>query len=160
MSSFRPALRPLLAALALAGASALLPRVAAAQADSVIHACYVPTTGSIYRIKTADTPSACTKTGHVAFDWRRNGYAGATIVSAKATMPAPSGKAHQVLCPPGRTAISGGYTVQYTGLTTRTQQLSIGPVAYNGQTGWGVGIWNPGPSPVTVEVKAVCVAGG
>ncbi|MDF1505653.1 hypothetical protein [Roseisolibacter sp. H3M3-2] len=60
-------LRLALAALAALPAVAAAPRAAAAQAK--FFACYVPTSGSTYRIKTADTPPACTKASHVEFSW-------------------------------------------------------------------------------------------
>jgi len=55
----------ILAAAALA-AGAALP--AAAQSDS-IRACYVPTTGSVYRIGTPDTHPNCVAPSHVRFAW-------------------------------------------------------------------------------------------
>ena len=39
-------------------------------------ACYVPSSGTVYRIKTADTPSACTKSTHVQFSWNHQGPVG------------------------------------------------------------------------------------
>jgi hypothetical protein len=69
-----PIRRGLLALFVALGAAALTPRAAAAQfapADS-LHACYVPTSGTVYRIRATGTPSSCTKTSHVPFAWLRN----------------------------------------------------------------------------------------
>jgi hypothetical protein len=161
MSTLRLALRATLATAAAVLASALMPRAAAAQADSVIVACYVPTSGSVYRIQTPDTPQACTKPAHVQFSWRRAGYSNAVVATAKGTLPAPSGKFLTATCPVGRTAISGGYRTWSDGLVTRPQQLSSYPQVTNGvPTGWGVGLFNSGPSTVNYEIYAVCVSGG
>jgi len=62
-------MRPLFLALALsAGALALTAAPAAAQVDS-IRACYVPTTGNVYRIGTPDTHPTCVAASHVRFAW-------------------------------------------------------------------------------------------
>lgn len=58
--------RFLIAAALAAGTLAAAP--AAAQVDS-IRACYVPTTGNVYRIGTADTHPACVSPAHVRFAW-------------------------------------------------------------------------------------------
>lgn len=57
-----------------AAALALAPSRAAAQfapADS-LHACYVPTSGTVYRIRTTGAPPECTKSAHVPFAWLKN----------------------------------------------------------------------------------------
>lgn len=58
--------RFLIAALALVSLAAAAP--AAAQVDS-IRACYVPTTGNVYRIGTPDTHANCVAPAHVRFAW-------------------------------------------------------------------------------------------
>jgi len=64
-----------IAALALALAPATLKaetRLAEATlmpADT-LWACYVPGSGSVYRIKTEGAPDACTKSKHVEFSWQ------------------------------------------------------------------------------------------
>ena len=62
--------RKLLAVLAASSvAAAVLPAApAAAQSSDTIYACYVPTTGSVYRIKTPDTRPDCVGNG-VEFNW-------------------------------------------------------------------------------------------
>lgn len=57
------------ATVVLAAAHLATPAAAEAQTTITIHACYVPSTGAVYRIKTPDTPQACTKTTHVPFSW-------------------------------------------------------------------------------------------
>lgn len=58
--------RFLTAALAAVSLAAAAP--AAAQVDS-IRACYVPTTGNVYRIGTPDTHASCVAPSHVRFAW-------------------------------------------------------------------------------------------
>src|SRR5215212_7740328 len=58
--------RFLIAALAAGALAAAGP--AAAQTDS-IRACYVPTTGNVYRIGTPDTHPNCVAPSHVRFAW-------------------------------------------------------------------------------------------
>jgi hypothetical protein len=55
---------------------ALSAQPAAAQANelpALIHACYVPNTGTIYRIKTEDTKENCTSNRHIEFSWSQEG---------------------------------------------------------------------------------------
>jgi len=58
----------LTAALAAGVLAAAAPAPAAAQTDS-IRACYVPTTGNVYRIGTPDTNPTCVAPTHVRFAW-------------------------------------------------------------------------------------------
>jgi hypothetical protein len=44
--------------------------------SSTYYACYVPSAGTVYRIKTPSTPSACTKSTHVEFSWNHQGPVG------------------------------------------------------------------------------------
>src|SRR5688572_15985264 len=57
-----------LAAVSLAAVSLAAAAPAAAQTDS-IRACYVPTTGNVYRIGTPDTHPNCVAASHVRFAW-------------------------------------------------------------------------------------------
>lgn len=56
--------------LGIQAATLLRPTAAAAQ-GSTLHACYVPRSGTVYRIKTGNTPPACTKPTHVEFSWEQ-----------------------------------------------------------------------------------------
>jgi trimeric autotransporter adhesin len=73
-------MRPQTLRLGTGAATALLlalsAQPAAAQANelpALIHACYVPNTGSIYRIKTEDTKENCSSPKHVEFSWSQEG---------------------------------------------------------------------------------------
>jgi hypothetical protein len=61
-----PSRTPLL--LLIAGLVAI-SAPAAADAQSVIHACYVPLTGTVYRIKEPGLRTACSSSTHVEFSW-------------------------------------------------------------------------------------------
>ena len=57
---------------------ALTPGSARAQAAAVMYACYVPNSGTVYRIKLSDTKQECASHQHVQFSWNASGPAGAT----------------------------------------------------------------------------------
>ena len=59
----------LLAALALVAGSGGERALSAQSAPKVYYACYVPLTGTVYRIKESDVKQACTSTAHVEFSW-------------------------------------------------------------------------------------------
>ncbi len=61
-----------LATLGIAGGSAS----AHAQMTSVIWACYVPLTGTVYRIRATNTKDECTSPTHVMFNWNQQGPKG------------------------------------------------------------------------------------
>ncbi|MBL0937591.1 MAG: tail fiber domain-containing protein [Gemmatimonadaceae bacterium] len=65
----------LLAALGLAAATP-------AEAQTVIHACYVPASGTVYRIKATSTPQNCLQPTHVAFSWTDGAEAVAALQNA------------------------------------------------------------------------------
>lgn len=83
-----------LAALLAVLALALAP--AAAHAQGTITACYVPRSGSVYRIKVEGAPSKCAQ-NHVEFSWESGG-------SASAPVYLPTTYANAFVVPPGETA--------------------------------------------------------
>ena len=96
----RIALRALsLATSAAAAALALSPLRAAAQAPTppaTIDACYVPASGTVYRIDTPASPAAgapkqCLSSAHVAFAWNRLGPAGPQGPAGPAGPTGPTG---------------------------------------------------------------------
>ena len=157
MSTIRLALRATLATAAVVLASALMPRAAAAQADSVITACYVPTSGSVYRIKAANAPSACTKTSHVEFSWRNEpSLAGYSVheylfaASAGATHFIPRG------CPVGQVVVSGGAIandiLRYKDLVVNASL----PYRSGLNTAWHLVVTNTSATKLSVRVTHVC----
>lgn len=63
------------AAIAFIG---VIPSDASAQAPDVISACYVPTSGTIYRVEEPNLRADCTSKHHIAFQWNAQGPIGAT----------------------------------------------------------------------------------
>ncbi|MBA4156964.1 MAG: collagen-like protein [Gemmatimonadetes bacterium] len=50
--------------------------VAVSSTPALVYACYVPTTGTIYRIKETDVKQNCTSNKHVEFSWNQQGIQG------------------------------------------------------------------------------------
>jgi hypothetical protein len=105
------------AALALTALTSLAP-VARAQTPSptdpnVIWACYVPLSGTVYRIKTTDTKENCTAVQHVMFWFNQTGPQGP---QGPQGVPGPAGAA-------GATGAQGpageGSTAYFRALTAR-----------------------------------------
>jgi hypothetical protein len=75
-----------------AALASLLPALAAAQpapspAESLFHACYVPGTGTVYRIKERGLAAACAA-GHVPFTWGESSRVGPSMTSGPGTTAA------------------------------------------------------------------------
>lgn len=75
----------------------------AQDAPVVLRACFVPSTGTIYRVGAQGTPSACTKSTHVLFEWNQVGPRGETGPAGAAGTAGPAGPAG----PTGATGASG-----------------------------------------------------
>src|ERR1043166_8681706 len=60
------------------GSSAPAPRaqLAAIASDSTIAACFVPASGTVYRIELPGLPSSCLATSHIRFTWQSRGPQG------------------------------------------------------------------------------------
>jgi hypothetical protein len=109
-----------------------------AELPSTISACYVPGKGSIYRIKTADTPSVCNKKD-VEFSWVDRpvrAVAGLTFHSEAITIPADgrflSG------CPAGESVINFGWEIPINSTAQASQIKAVRPRTNGGQIGWGI----------------------
>ncbi|HEY0930548.1 MAG TPA: tail fiber domain-containing protein [Gemmatimonas sp.] len=76
-----------LAALTLASALTSTP----AEAQAVFHACYVPASGTVYRIKAANTPANCLQPTHVAFSWTDGTDAAVALQNAVKTTDIAAG---------------------------------------------------------------------
>ena len=90
---------------------ALLP--GAAQAQTTITACYVPKSGSVYRIKVEGTPTKCAQ-NHVEFSWDAGGTAPApvyfptTYANAFVVLPGETAEL-KMSCPSSQALVLGGY---------------------------------------------------
>lgn len=138
-------------------ALALLP--AAAHAQTTLTACYVPKSGTVYRIKVEGAPGKCAQ-NHVEFSWETGAGAQAlygeitTIEQPFVINPGTIGGGFAA-CPAGYLGISGGF-VTSTAPNLNVQVLSSirGIVT----PGWGVLAQNLGADPVDFEVHATCIA--
>lgn len=95
----------------LLAALALLP--AGAQAQTTITACYVPKSGTVYRIKVEGTPTKCAQ-NHVEFSWDAAGAAPAPVyfptTYANAFVVPPGETAElKMSCPSSQALVLGGY---------------------------------------------------
>jgi hypothetical protein len=138
---------------ALLAALALVPAIAEAQ--TTITACYVPKTGSVYRIEAAGAPQAC-KNGHVKFSWE----AGASLpVAPQAVMTTdilqPGEDAFvTAACPAGTRAFSGAFRI----IPPATDVVFLLSAPSEVPVGWTIRARNEGAIPAEVAAHAYCVA--
>ncbi|HEU0301490.1 MAG TPA: tail fiber domain-containing protein [Longimicrobium sp.] len=88
---------------------------APAQAQTVIYACYVPSTGTVYRIKEPGIRQSCQTANHVEFSWNEEGPAGPAGPQGATGPQGPAG-------PQGETGPAG-------------PQGETGPAGPQGETG-------------------------
>ena len=103
---------------------------------TTLYACYVPDKGTMYRIKTSDTPADCDKKD-VQFSWTDHGsgpISGLIFASAVVTMPV-SGR-YFASCPTGKSVISFGYEIPVGSTATTSQIRGNRPTLANGQALW------------------------
>ena len=103
-----------LASLAAFTLSMIAPGAASAQTtttESTLYACYVPKSGTVYRIKVTGTPVKCAP-NHVEFSWTAGAQsAPQVIVSETKLFVIPPGYTVGVdaECPAGTVMLSGGW---------------------------------------------------
>ncbi|HJS46536.1 MAG TPA: hypothetical protein VJ773_00980 [Gemmatimonadales bacterium] len=133
---------------ALLAALALIP--AAAQAQTIT-ACYVPKTGSVYRIQAAGAPDTC-KTNHVEFSWNAGGGSTGAVSTVTETHVVPAGAFgfKSADCPTGSTVVGGGFLVPGTGFAASSSRRN--PLG----GGWVVTGYNTGAEAITLYVEAYC----
>jgi hypothetical protein len=136
-------------------AIAVAPALARAQAATTITACYVPKTGSVYRIKAPGAPDAC-KTSHVEFSWKAPVVAYGEIITVTTTLTVQPGKlgvatAH---CPDGSVVISGGFVQNNLNADVNFQvRMSDRHPSF---PGWRVNGYNYDSVPAEILVEAYC----
>ena len=141
--------------LKIAAALALLALIpGAAQAQSTLTACYVPKSGTVYRIQAPGSPSKCSQ-NHVEFSWTSAGAEPLqTLTTNTEAYEVAAGAADDrlIACEPGTLVISGGYDVTAGGAFT-VQQDHPQP----GGSGWRLAVTNGSASPQQVIAYALCV---
>ncbi len=142
--------------IAVLAVLALLP--SAAEAQTTITACYVPKSGSVYRVGVQGAPTECAK-NHVEFSWEsgvQQLYGFINTYSETATIdPGELGGA-TAYCPADRIPISGGFTVMgvYSG-PVDVQVLSS--VRLPASNAWIVVARNDGADPVEFRTDVQCI---
>ena len=148
-------------------------------AQAILTGCYVPNSGTVYRIKGDGLPNACHSKNHVEFTWSLQGPQGPTGPAGPTGPQGPAGPAGglpalgiQVVRvaseqigvgfkssvtasgPAGTLAIAGGFEdVQ----ATRIRVFRSTPVLTAGKpTGWFVGFENQSVIPLNVFAIVVC----
>ncbi len=152
-------MRHVLAAFVVLAALAAASEPAEAQAGvTTYYACYVPGSGTIYRIKAAGTPDACKKSTHVEFQWADFGRASDPIIAQTSITIAPgSVRSVAAPCPVGTILYTGGYSVSSDALVrVIVSRPEVGnPDITSGN--WFVRAWNESATPQEVTAHARCL---
>ena len=165
--------------IALLAGLALLPATGSAQ-TTTFHACYVPKSGTVYRIKASSAPSACFKE-HIEFSWETHaaglmGYAVRT--GAPVQLAVGAATAVRASCAAGEVAVGGGYLLEPPDPDLEPPDPDLEPpdpdleppdpdrpvqvtVPWNVPTrnpaGWMVVVGNLHSEPLAARAYAVCV---
>lgn len=159
------------------------PGVARAQSDGVLYACYVPNSGTVYRIKQSDTKQKCSSDQHVEFSWNSTGPAGAPGLKGEkgdaglqgvSGAPGASGIiGYEVVtasfgpmmdrefrgivsCPAGKRALGGSVTAQSTNpVANFPPTLSSSAMTVDG-TGWSGKGFMASSFAWLLHVSAIC----
>ena len=148
-------IRRILAALVVIAGLATASEPAEAQAGvTTYHACYVPGSGTVYRIKAANTPAACNKGTHVEFQWTDFVRAIDPVMATKTvTVPPGLTAGVSVDCPIGSIAYTGGFGVSSVALKV----IASRPTLLEDMRRWVVLAFNESGSPQELTTFARCV---
>ena len=145
-----------LAALVAATAPAAL-RAQTATTLKVFYACYVPSSGSVYRIREVDLKQECSKPTHVQFSWTDGNPAALSrtfnVTSSRQVAQAQSQKDVVVPCPAGSQLVGGGHAMT-SGTIPLFAVWRNSPDAAG--TGWAVSLINLTDASQTFTVYARC----
>jgi hypothetical protein len=174
--------RTLRLSLTLAVAAAA-PAVAAAQSPAppaTIEACYVPASGTIYRINTAASPApgapnACLTPAHVRFTWNQQAPAGPAgapgpqgpagpagsanyvRISSPATLAPGSYVAYGLTCTGGRRAVGGGLDLTAGPTVSQIVKVTTHESYPFSDTQWRIGVANMNSMSIAATVYVVCL---
>jgi hypothetical protein len=154
------AVRRLLAGAALVAGIGLTARPAEAQSnEKTFYACYVPGSGTVYRIKSTNTPAGCKKSTHVFFLWT-DFMSALNPVIEQSSLVLPAGEEGTVIaqCQSGSIMYTGGYAL----LTDEDVRVirnhpHTSPVP-NTMNAWVVTAKNASAGPHTVIAYARCAS--
>jgi hypothetical protein len=136
----------------------LVPRSAEAQIGvTTYHACYVPGSGTVYRIGEPDTPATCKNKSHVEFQWTDFVRAvDPVIVFTLANIAAGDIATASAECPLNSIMYTGGFALHTDGLRVMASTPEVNPSALAMRT-WVVQVKNEGSTPSSFGVYARCV---
>ena len=163
-----------IAALAPAALSAQTQAATTASiTDGVIYACYVPKTGTVYRINVSGSPTKC-GTNHVSFSWNvsgpqgepgpagSSGVAGHRIVTDHKFVNPQGSDFIAVFCAADEVVLGGGYDTSDQATSDPFKNLTVPinaplPIAVDIPPGWVTRVFNTDPSlTLALTVYAVC----
>jgi hypothetical protein len=106
---------------------------------STFYACYVPSKGTLYRIKTSDTQSECDKKD-VEFSW--TGDLGAAPIKGiefhSAAVTLASDGRYIAQCPEGKSMMNFGWEIPSGASTANASQIRANrPALISGRVAWG-----------------------
>ena len=155
---------------------------ASASAQGTLTGCYVPNSGTVYRIKAAGLPEACHSKNHVEFTWSLQGPQGPAGPAGPTGPQGPAGPAGglpaagveykatagtdvtpggignvTVNCSPGKVPVGGGFENHNT-IAVRVFQSSPAATVFGGPpTGWSVTFLNQSTIASSIFAWVVCV---
>jgi hypothetical protein len=137
---------------------ALAPRAAAAQVGvTTFRACYVPGSGTVYRIGASGMPSSCKSSSHVEFQWTDFARAvDPTIVFNSVSIDAGDTVIGEAQCPANTLMYTGGYALHSDKLRILASAPDPSPSAIGLRT-WVVQVTNDGSSTTSFGVYARCM---
>ena len=132
----------MLAALALV---AIAPNAASAQQTlngaTTLYACYVPKSGTVYRIKVEGTPTKCAQ-NHVEFSWTTGGTTSLQVFEhGRMSIGLLGGETveREIACPAGSKPVSGGFDADPAIVIERSIVYGLDP------TKWAFRVRNTAP---------------
>ena len=151
-------------------------------AQATLTGCYVPNSGTVYRIKAADLPGACHSKNHVEFTWSLQGPQGPTGPAGPTGAQGPAGPAGglpagaieykgiagtdvtpggignvTVNCSTGKVPVGGGFENHNT-TAVRVFQSSPATAVFGAPpTGWSVTFLNQSAIASSIFAWVVCV---
>lgn len=152
--------RGLAAAALVMAALTLSARPAEAQAnETTFYACYVPGSGTIYRIKSANTPAACKKSTHIEFQWTDFLRAIDYDITKQLNIAVNPGATYgaSVECPLGSVAYTGGFVLDDAGLRVLASHPHTGDTA-SSLGRWVVRVKNESSTVGTFSIWARCAS--
>ena len=122
-----------LAALVLV---AIAPKAVSAQqtlnGETTLYACYVPKSGTVYRIKVEGTPTKCAQ-NHVEFSWTTGGTTSLQVFQhgwMSIGLLGGETAEREIACPAGSTPVSGGFDADPAIVIERSVIYSLDPTKW------------------------------